>query len=297
MVELVYLLYVILSAIAIRIVYSCSWQEWLLRWLIVSTLPVIGWLFPLFWPKSWSRKKDDEALRQIFEFQDEPEVHQVGIYSRMEAEKETNVVSIEEALLVSGHADRRSVMIDVLKKDSIQYMDILQIAVGNEDTETSHYAVSAVMELKRKLMLALQELTVKYESNKTDPVVLREYVDVLQSYMKSGFLDEKTLRKHKFTYIMVLEHLITVSPEDEPAYLEKIQAELDVKKLIEAEQTALLYFHRYPQNEEAYLALLKVYFYMKSYKKMMGTLEQLKRSPLRLSNRALTLVRFWSEGA
>ncbi|AZN39573.1 tetratricopeptide repeat protein [Paenibacillus albus] len=297
MVELIFVLYVILSAIAIRVLYSCSLQEWLLRLTIVSALPVIGWLFPIFWPKSWSRKKDDEALKQIFEFQDEPEVHQMGIYSRVEAEKETNVVSIEEALLVSGHMDRRSVMINVLKKDSFQYMDILQIAVSNEDTETSHYAVTAVMELKRKLMLALQELSVQYESNKTDPVILREYADVLHSYTKSGFLDEQTLRKHKFTYITVLDHLIAVSPESETAYLEKIEAELELNKLIEAEQTANLYFARYPHSEEAFLILMKVYFYMKSYRKMMDTLEQLKKSPLRLSNRALTLVRFWSEGA
>lgn len=297
MAKLIFIVYILLSAVLIKLIYRDSSREWLLKWLIVSALPVVGWLFPIFWPKHWVQAKSDEMDVELFADQDHPTVLQTGIHSMVEVEKELNVVSIEEALIVSEYAARRTVMINVLKQDSMNYMDILQKAVSNEDTETSHYAVSAVMELKRKLTLSLEELSLSYESNKEDAEILRAYADVLNSYMKSGFIDGRTLRKYKYTYIAVLKQLIEVVPADDSAYIEKVEAELEVGDLIEAEKTALLYLERSPQSEDAYLCLLKVYYDMKSYRKMQEMLNMLKRSPLSLSNRALTLVRFWSEGA
>ncbi|WP_438348665.1 hypothetical protein ACP8HI_24230 [Paenibacillus sp. FA6] len=297
MAKLIFIVYILLSGVFIKLIYRNLPREWLLKWLIVSALPVVGWLFPVFWPKQWVQAKNGEMDAGLFADGDDPTVLQTGIHAMVEVEKELNVVSIEEALLVSEHAARRTVMINVLKQDSMNYMDILQKAVSNEDTETSHYAVSAVMEMKRKLTISLEELSFKYESNKEDATILRAYADVLSSYIKSGFLDERTLRKHKFTYILVLKQLIEVVPEEDAAYIEKVDAELEVGDLLEAENTALLYLDRIPQSEDAYLCLLKVYFYTRSYRKMQETLHLLKRSPLSLSHRALTLVRFWSEGA
>jgi hypothetical protein len=297
MVEIIILLYILLSGFLIAFIYRPTRREWLLKWLIVSALPIVGWLFPTVWANTNSQTKEAGLEKDIFELEDEPDIRQTGIHLRIDADKELNVVSIEEALVVSRHSDRRSVMINVLKQDSLKYMDVLQQAVSNEDSETSHYAVSAVMELKRKLTLSLQELSVQYESNKDDVHVLRTYANVIKAYMQSGFLDDRTLRKYKFTYITVLGNLIALSPESDSVYVEKAEAELDVERLTEAENTSLLYLERYPNHEEAYLSLLKVYFNMKSYEKMKETLDLLKSSPLRLSNRALTLVRFWSEGA
>ena len=295
MLELILIAYILLSGLFIKLIYRKDFpSEWLLKWLIVSALPVVGWLFPIFWPKRWFQLKVNSDL---FEDKDDPTAQQVGIRALVEVEKELNIVSIEEALIVSDYTTRRTVLINVLKQDSMNYMDILQKAVSNEDTETSHYAVSAVTEIKRKLTLSLEELALKYESNKEDAHILRTYANVLNSYMRSGFLDERTLRKYRFTYISVLEHLINIVPGDNSAYMEKVDAELEVKELVEAERTVLLFWDKHPESEDAYLSLLKVYFYMKSYNRLQETLNLLKKSPLRLSNHALTLVRFWSEGA
>ncbi|OAB47257.1 hypothetical protein [Paenibacillus antarcticus] len=297
MVSLIFIIYILLSGAIIKIIYRDSLRDWSLKWLIVTALPVIGWLFPVFWPKRWFQSKSEGLGAELFEDAEEPLMQMNGIYNMVEVEKELNVIPIEEALIVNEYAARRTVMINVLKQDSMNYMDILQKAVSNEDTETSHYAVSAIMEMKRKLTLSLEELSLKYESNKDDAHILRTYSDVLSNYMKSGFLDERTLRKYKFTYILVLDQLITILPEDDSAYIEKVDTELEVGALLDAEKTALLYLNRRPHSEEAYLCLLKVYFYMKSYSRLQEILNSLKSSPISLSNRALTLVRFWSEGA
>lgn len=211
MVEWVLIVYILISGILLWVRYRQTPRNWVLRWVLVAAFPLIGWLFPLFWPKSWLRPASPEQMEELFEHDGKGQ-QLSAIQMEFNSAEELNVVSIEEALLVNEHADRRRVMIQVLKQDAFKYMDILKKAISNEDTETSHYAVSAVMEIKRKLTLSMQELSVQYESNKQDPAVLQAYGEVLDQYMNSGFLDEKTLRNYRVSYIQVLDELIGIDP-------------------------------------------------------------------------------------
>ncbi|MEV5029879.1 hypothetical protein [Paenibacillus sp. LPE1-1-1.1] len=297
MIGLLYGIYVLLSAFGLFLIHRKSMREWLLRMIIVTLLPVIGWLLPVFWPRRWFNHAGEKLDEYIVKQQEEMSVSNIGIHKKMEVEKELNIISIEDALIVSEHSARRRVMIDVLKQDSINYLEVLQTAVSNEDTETSHYAVSAIMEAKRKLSISIQELSVQYEQNKTDEHLLRAYAEVLKGFMRSGFLDERTSRKYKYTYVAVLEQLISNSEDVESAFAEKLNAEMELGQFIASEETCHAYIERYPHSEDAYLSLVQLYFMTKSVDKLHTTIETLKKSPLRLSNRALTMVRFWSEGA
>lgn len=295
MVGIWYGLYVFISVIGLVYIYRRDWQNSLIRIIIVVVFPLIGWLFPLFWPKRLYRHAGSEFHEYITQQHEDHKLRHVGIYSEIEAEKELNIIPIEEALLVSEHHDRRRVMIDVLKQDSAQYLEILQIAVRNEDTETSHYAVSAIMEAKRKLLIAMQDLSVQYENRKDDIHVVRTYAEVLKGYLKSGFLDERTILKYRYTYLQILEQLTRLSNSEEWAFREKMETELALGLYIVAESTSIQYMERHPDSEDGYLCLMKVHYETRSYAKLRQTLEQLKHSPIRLSNRGIMNVRFWSE--
>ncbi|MEK3884253.1 hypothetical protein [Paenibacillus sp. PL2-23] len=294
-----YLIYVVLSALALALVYSRSWQEGLMRLVIVTVFPAIGWLFPILWPKNLYRNAGEGFHEYITQQQMEhkDKVRHISMYSVAEADKERNVIPIEEALLISEHQTRRRIMIDVLKRDSVQYLEILQTAVSNEDTETSHYAVSAIMEVKRKLLIAIQELSVQYEANKKDVYVIQTYAEVLKSFLRSGFLDQRTYTKYQYAYLELLTQYTQLSPMEEWAFREKVEVELELQLYAVAEATCIHYLNQHPASEQAYLSKLKVHYTTKSAIKLEQTLEQLKQSPVKLSNHALTMVRFWSEGA
>lgn len=299
MLEWIPLLYCIFSALFLGIRHRRDKREFWVRLVLVLSLPVIGFLLPAFWPKRWHdrrRNLNPEVQLVFFENVVTQFTNQSGLYRKPDSKKEMNVVPLQEALLVNDLSTRRRVMIDLLKMDSLEYLDVLKMAVSNEDTETSHYAVSAIMEVKRKLTLGLQQLSVQYEENKDDPYVLRSYADVLKNYMRSGFLDEQTLVKHNHIYSMVLGRLLEINPEYEEAYAEKINADLDLGQYAVAENTARRYLERFPRSEDAYLSLMKVYFTVRSFDQLKTTVEELKSSPVRFSHQALTLVRFWSEG-
>ncbi|MDX1699130.1 MAG: hypothetical protein R3250_00870 [Melioribacteraceae bacterium] len=290
-------IYVIFSGLILAIFNRHSFKEWLIKFIIVTFLPPIGWFSPTIYPKKNTGKNDNTFSEYIQKQQDDIILQQTGIYEKINFEKELNVVAIEDALTVSNHSDRRRVMIDVLKQDALNYLEVLQIAVKNDDTETSHYAVSAIVEVKRKLSNALQKLVVEYgNSNKNSEIGLA-YANVLKQYMRSGFLDERTLRKYKFTYIQLMEDLLNADFSEEFVFIEKSKTELELGLIADAETTSKLFVERYPNNEEAHLNLIKIYFTSNSYVKLQQTITKIKKSRILLSNKGLTIIRYWSEGA
>ncbi|MFD1954130.1 hypothetical protein ACFSL6_08085 [Paenibacillus thailandensis] len=297
MLELAFVAYCLVSVIAVVLLYPRSPKEWLVRGSVVIALPVIGWLTPLFWPGRLYRTRDkDKPDRDVFADR-EFDVQFTTVHAKMEIEKELDVIPVEEALVLGDIADRRKVMLDLLKLDAMKHLDVLQKGVGNEDSETSHYAVSAIVEVKRNLTLSLQELSVRYEADRNDLEVLRAYAEVIDGYTRSGFLDGQSLKNYKTTYLGLLAREIELDPAAEQAYRRKAAAEIELGRYRDAEETASLYKERYPDKEEPYLLLIEVYYYMRSYGKIQAVLDGLKNSPVRLSHRGLTQVRLWAEGA
>ncbi len=290
-----YFLYAAAVSLWLGIRYRKDWRSGWLRWILSVCLPVAGLLLPPFGSERRLSKRN--AQNPDFRF-DSIKVEETGmpdIYDKEVSRKEANVVPLEEALLLNDPSTRRQAMIDLLKRDTLEYLDVLQLAVANEDTETSHYAVSAIFEVKRKLLLAIQDLSVQYEQNKDDPHLLRSFAEVLKSYLASGFLDERTILNYRHTYIEVLGRLIQIEPDTPDYYIRKIDAEIDMRELSEAEKTALAFLERLPDQEDAYMMLLKVYYTRRSYEQVRTTLNRMLDSPIRFSNRALSVVRFWLE--
>ena len=291
-----YLLYLVISAIILVCISDKSWEEWMLKMVIITFLPGIGWLFPVIFPKAWVTNKGQLFSEYMKQQEENIDIELLISHEKVNKEKELNIIPIEDALLGNDYMTRRRVMIDVLKEDAIQYIEVIKRAVLNEDTETSHYAVSAVVELKRKLSISLQEFSVKFDQHKENNEVAKAYAQVLSKYIKSGFLDNQTLRKYKYTYIHTLNQIILNGGEDMEVFEEKFITEMEMKEFTQAEQTCQLYLSKYPDAENPYLHLLNLYYTTRSITNMFQVLEDLKKSSIRLSNKALMIVRYWSGG-
>lgn len=292
----IYILYMIISAIILGFMAKKSVKEWFLKIIIVSFVPIIGWFFPIIWSKMLIPNKGETLDSYLKKQNDDIEIELLAKEETIEREKELNIIPIEEALVISDFTTRRKVMLDVLKKDAMQYIDVIKMAVLNDDSETAHFAVAAVMEVKRKLSLSLQTFSVEFEKDPYHSMIARSYAQVLREYMKSGFLDEKTLKKYKYTYIQVLEQLIDNGEGDQITFEEKMKVEMELHEYANAEKTGLQYLQYFPGIEEPYICLLDYYYTTKSKISMQRVLDELMNSTIQFSNRALTIVRYWSGG-
>lgn len=214
---------------------------------------------------------------------------------RLDIEKDINIVPLEETLIINDTKEKRRQLIEVLKKDSSEYIDMLKIAVRDNDVETSHYAAAAIAEIKRNLDFKLQSFSVEFEKNKSDIKLLKGYADVLEEYIDSGLIDDFNKRKIAIIYIEVLEYLIENYNEREDYYNKLIKVLFEADELEKAEKYCKDFLENYG-TEDAFLASLKYYYRLRDKEKFEKTFKRLLNSPIKLSNKGLNIVRFWLEG-
>ncbi|WP_310832545.1 hypothetical protein [Paenibacillus pedocola] len=296
MLETAYLLYLAVCAVCLGFIYRRSPRDAVVRFAFVAAFPVLGLLFPLF-QRSRTADAADRLEKLELVLHEDARRDSYPVSRMRDIDKEVNVVPLEEALLVGDLSNRRRTMIDLLNQDATDYLEVLRLAVANEDTETSHYAVSALVEIKRKLNRSIQRLSVRYESSRDDAGFLNGYAEVLRNYIRSGFLDTGTLERLKYDLAEVLQYLIEADPGAFSIYEEKAGIELELGNFAAAERVALQFEERFPDREEPYLLLMKLYHTSRSPVLFQDALLRLKQSSARLSSDGLKFVRYWSEGA
>lgn len=214
-------------------------------------------------------------------------------YLKLNIEKESNIVPIEEALLINSKKIKRSQLINALKHDLSNSSTFLKKALNDNDTETSHYAAAALMELTKKLMVELQDLSVKFEANRDDIEISTSYADVIKRYIESGLLDERSKYKYKYLYIQILTNINRINPLKKEYFVERINTEIDLKEYRKAAETSDLLMNIHRDSEESYLMQLKLWYVLGDKAKFNLTIENLKNSKVKLSYQMLNKLRFW----
>lgn len=215
---------------------------------------------------------------------------------RPDVDKEINMIPLEEALTMSDHQTRRRFVLDTLKEESLEWVPFLTRAVRNEDSETSHYAVTALLEMKRTMTAELQRHAVVYhrEPERIDAAVA--YADCLKRYIGSGLMDAKLEWTSRFAQAEVLDRLIEASAGSEAVYAERVVCAIALERYDEARETCESFLRDYPDSELAYVTALSLYFTLRMSDKFERVLERLKRAPIKVSNRTLQMIRYWNQG-
>ena len=270
-----FIVYVCLSTLLIVLLSKGQKETFLFKWSIVIFIPIIGWFLPSIWPKRWMNNDANFFADYLHE--------------------ELNVISVEEALIVNDFNTRRKVMIDILKQDAMQFIDVLKTAVVNDDSETSHYAVTAVIEVKRELTMLLQKLAVQFNQNEHDINIATTYAEVVQAYLRSGFLDTQSMKQYNTLYAQIVERLIAHDAATEQHFVNKMNTVIYLKNISDAQLTIERFKQAYPHSEQPYISAMNFYFDLRSFEKLVTELEQLKASPITLSTQAMKVVRYWNE--
>ncbi|MBO8164769.1 MAG: hypothetical protein H0Z34_13790 [Brevibacillus sp.] len=218
----------------------------------------------------------------------------VDVPYKVDMNKELAIVPLEEALVINDYQTRRRILLDALKHGSHELISFLSKAVRNEDTETSHYAVTALVELKREMMGELQRWSVSLEKHPNDLEVLTGYANALRRYLGSGLMDANTERAYRLLQADVLQKLTRRPDCGEKVFQEKIECELALSRYDAAEDTCKRFLTAYPQSEAAYVMAMKLYYTIRAGNKFELILKRLKHSSVKVSPRTLQLIRYWS---
>ncbi|WP_226528010.1 tetratricopeptide repeat protein [Metabacillus niabensis] len=285
-----FIAYYVVAAIYVIIHLFLRRKGTVLRLLILLSCPFIG-LFLIYAMQKKVYSKDelpDWLLRR--------EQYDDMVLKTPDIEEETNIIPFNDALILNDNKTKRKMLIDLLKGEFLQRVDALELALQSDDSETSHYAATAVQQAKSDLLKNMRRIEGMLAS-KNDLALLESYRDLIKDYTKIEFLDERTRRRYTHKYIQTIDRLLEHAPSSDAAnYLEKIEAALYLAEYHLALETAEQFLTLFPGEEEAYFALMNVHYKMKNKTEFQRMIDQLRSTDIKLSPNKLNLLRFWLQG-
>jgi hypothetical protein len=210
-------------------------------------------------------------------------------------EKEINTVPMEDSLNFSDNKSKRAYLIYILKKDFTSHIKGLQKAIKSRDTETSHYAASALVEIKKQFEILLTNSYENYKNNKDDISVIQEYADTLKKYLKSSLTDKIDYYNYMEKYSSILAELLSRHITNETYFMDKINCDLELRDYKSAEDYSKKFFEYFPNSEKPYLSLLKFYYLTHDIKSFASVTKILRHRKIGLTEYGESIIKFWEE--
>jgi len=272
-------------------------QDSFYKFFIIFFLPVAGLLF--FTVSAILNKipnRSDSIVASYLKYIREQNIReQKHIYyeEAMDFEKAINTVPLEDSLNFSDNKSKRAYLIYILKKDFVSHIKGLQKAIKSQDSETSHYAASALMEIKKQFEILLAKTCEKYKSNKDDISAIQEYINTLKKYLKSGLADKVDYYNYLEKYSAILSELLSRHITNEDYFVDKINCDIELRDYKSAEDFGKRFFEYFPNSEKPYLALMKFYYLSRDIKSFANVAKVLKNKKIGLTEYGESVIKFW----
>lgn len=238
----------------------------------------------------FDRKSDIDYLELTFS----KEKKEFARQTDYETEKE--FVPLEEALIISDVKDKRRALLNVLKSDVRNNMKSLVKALDNDDSETAHYAASALMDVLQQYSKKLSDFSVKFKENPEDSEINKEYADITFQYISSGVLGEMEVKKYARLYVNLIENLNKYHPDmlDTEQYKNIVDCLVIIGNYEAADKWANLSIERQPNIEQSYLNSLNVKYKTEQWDDFKDVLQKMIKSGAQLSEKGIGVIRFWN---
>ena len=268
-------------------------KQYVMHTVIMLLCPVVGVLyFFLAFLKYHFLKLGDRDLSDV-EFSKKRHVPRV----KADEERERNIVSVEEAIIVSDQESKRRNMLNVLLGETEESLSAIALALDSDDSEVAHYAASFLqskMDLFRENVRQMRKLI---EEGDIEDTECQEKIMELIQYMNHMLKQRVLTNVEQVDYVNEMERLCEklfqnakaqVTPECYKWMLGRLM-ELDAYD--RAELWGNRFFEQYPDNLYSYTLRLKLYFETSRKEKFFEVLDQLRASSVVIDNKTLELIR------
>lgn len=205
-----------------------------------------------------------------------------------------DMVPLEEALLINDHNKRRTLMMNILRSDPMQYLDLLLVARFNSDTETAHYATATIMELARQFQLELLKRQAEIARFEGDFDKNREYVQFLCKYCESGLLEGQLLKRQRLVLKKALERCLALKEDPELLRI-MVHNSLALKEAAEARAASQTLMEKWPLDENSWLEGMRVCVETRDQGGMQSLLAGMQKTPVDFSSKGREQLLFWTE--
>lgn len=259
---------------------------------VVLFLPMWGFLILLILHFQVAIKADDTKQIPVEKLKLESEIYKsVTVDDKKNAD---NVIPLEEALIINSAKERRELIMDVLNDNPKEYIEFLQKAGNNDDTEVVHYAVTAMVEISKENDFILQKLEHQYTLDPDNFEILTKYCDFLWSCLEQNLMQGQVeiMNRNHFTSLIKKKLAIEENSDD---YVHLIKNCLILKNYTEADAAIEKMEKLFPEDENLLLLRLEYYACLNNGDKIKSLLNKIQTRGVYLSTRAKEAIAFWKD--
>lgn len=204
-----------------------------------------------------------------------------------------NTVPIEEALLVNSAKERRTIIMDVLNDNPKEYIEFLQKAGNNEDTEVVHYAVTAMVEISKENDYKLQDFERQHAKDPENVEVLTGYTDFLWSCLSQNLMQGQVEVLNRELFSSLMEKKLALTAGSITDFQWAVENELRRKNYTQASALLVQMQTLYPNSEEYYLSRLNYLASLGKGEDIKTLLKEIQKKHIYLSSAAKEVLAFW----
>ena len=220
----------------------------------------------------------------------------VDVVERPDESDEINLIPMEEAIMINDKENLRNLLLTVLRGDVKKSINAVTKALNSSDSEASHYAASAIMDIMNEFQKTLQKFYAQMDADPNDTEVMVLYINYLSEMLGAGFLSELEEKTYIYSLQKVCERLFHADPTqlNPMHYTALISLLTKINDLQSSELWIQRFTTNYPDHIEMYRCALHHYFSIKDKIHFFEYMNRLKHSNIPIDNDMLELIRTFS---
>lgn len=268
-------------------------KQYVMNTVVMLLCPIVGIMYFLFSYLKYRFIKIGQRDLSDVEFSKKRHMARV----KADEERERNIVSVGEAILVSDKEKKRANMLNVLLGDTDESFSAIALALDSDDSEVAHYAASFLQSKMdtfrdnvRKTQHIIDEHDIKDEE-------CRKLILKLIKYMNHMLKQNVFTNTEQIDFVAQMEELCETLFQNarrsltHQCYESLIARVMELKEYDNAELWGNRFFEQYPNLLAAYTLRLKLYFETGQRDKFFEVLDQLRNSSVAVDNKTLELIR------
>lgn len=210
----------------------------------------------------------------------------------VDEKKADTAIPIEEALLINSARERRSIIMDVLNDNPGDYVEFLQKAGNNDDTEVVHYAVTAMVEISKENDYMLQKLETEHAASPDDMGVLTKYIDFLWDCLSQNLMQGQVEVMNRELFCQLISKKIAVDG-DITDYSRLAENELKRKNYDVAGEVISKMGEKWPESEEYIMLKIQYLAALGKGSEIQDFVKETENSQIYKSSKTKEALAFW----
>ena len=259
--------------------------------LLALLLPIWGVLIVLILHFQFFFREEDGIEIGVEKMKLESELYKSVTVDDKKASVST--VPIEEALVINSAKERRTIVMDVLNDNPKDYIQFLQKAGNNEDTEVVHYAVTAMVEISKENDYKLQEFERLHALDPKDKTVLDQYTDFLWSCLSQNLMQGQVEVLNRELFATLMNRKMSLEQGSIRDFERVVENELRRKNYVQAAENLNKMQELYGDREEYYLSRLRYLASLGRGEDIQLLRQEIEKKHIFLSSATKGVLAFW----